>query len=207
MRVIVGEEEKVYNLHKVYLTHYSPYFEKALNGEFSEATSNEVVLDHTEPNVFDWFVDWLYNQDLSYVPKQNSVERSTEMIKLWVLGDYLQVPRLQNLVVDKLFDFRAETIFQPGLALPPSMYAWVYENTPTASKLRAVVHDHIANQAGTPGFLRNNEIYCCKDLLVDVGEAMAARLRVPAQVTPPTPRSNYLARKYYVEETPHPESS
>lgn len=45
IRVVIGEEKKVYSLHKCFLTHYSVYFDKALNGPFAEGVNNEVVID------------------------------------------------------------------------------------------------------------------------------------------------------------------
>jgi BTB/POZ domain len=40
----------------------SPFFEKALNGDFKEASNNEMELPEINAKIFDHFLQWLYTK-------------------------------------------------------------------------------------------------------------------------------------------------
>jgi hypothetical protein len=93
------------------LCFHSPYFRAAFDGNFDEATTGEVILDTTDPAVFGLFVEWLYTKDIALIECEDKAlsekERynkdkptAVQLVRLWLLAEYLQVPQLQNLAID-----------------------------------------------------------------------------------------------------------
>jgi hypothetical protein len=62
----VGPNHTQYHLPKTLLTHYSEYFDKALNGPWKESSGEPIKLDVVSPAVFNLFVNWLCSQKIPY---------------------------------------------------------------------------------------------------------------------------------------------
>lgn len=104
--VIVGPEQEKFSIHKDFLTYNSPYFAKALHGQFSEATEKKVELDHTTVTAFGLFQLWIYKKDLKESCTNDSLPSAEDLADLWILADYLQMPGLQNKAIDLLVQQR-----------------------------------------------------------------------------------------------------
>jgi hypothetical protein len=63
----VGPNHIQYHLPRTLLTHYSGYFDKALNGPWKESNGQPIKLDDVIPAVFNLFVNWLYSQKIPYL--------------------------------------------------------------------------------------------------------------------------------------------
>ncbi|KAH8601680.1 hypothetical protein B0O99DRAFT_588866 [Bisporella sp. PMI_857] len=94
------EEAESFQVHKNFITHYSPFFSAAFNGNFAEGESQKLELDDTEPAVFGSFVQWLYTQDI--VDGKGSLPDQPTLVNLWILADKILVPRLQNQIIRAL---------------------------------------------------------------------------------------------------------
>lgn len=74
--IIVGEEgeragtRSKYLVHKELLTAASPFFAAALNSTFAEGTNQAVTLPEEKPEIFEWFLQWLYTGSLT-IPHAN----------------------------------------------------------------------------------------------------------------------------------------
>lgn len=62
--VVVGPKESKFVLHSHLLTSVSPFFAAALNGSFAESSSRTITLPDERPEIFEWFVQWLYSGTL-----------------------------------------------------------------------------------------------------------------------------------------------
>lgn len=68
--VLVGEAgskvrpETKYTIHKALLTSASPFFAAALNSTFAEGMDQTVKLPEEKPEIFEWFIQWLYTGTL-----------------------------------------------------------------------------------------------------------------------------------------------
>ncbi|RYO32488.1 hypothetical protein AA0111_g4571 [Alternaria arborescens] len=62
--VEVGPDRRKYHVQKAFLTHYSEYFSKALNGAWKEAKDKIIRLIDIEPAIFGLLIEWLYTQNL-----------------------------------------------------------------------------------------------------------------------------------------------
>ncbi|KAH8625825.1 hypothetical protein IG631_19704 [Alternaria alternata] len=107
--VEVGPNRRKYHVQKAFLTHYSEYFSKALNGAWKEAKDKIIRLTDIEPAIFGLFIEWLYTQNLPNLItlNANKIDLSSRLwkIKLYVFADRFAVSRLRtalNLEIVKL---------------------------------------------------------------------------------------------------------
>ena len=69
--VVVGDEKNTarpaltYLIHKELLTSASPFFAAALNSTFAEGLDQTVRLPEEKPEIFEWFLQWLYTGSLT----------------------------------------------------------------------------------------------------------------------------------------------
>ncbi|PNS21414.1 hypothetical protein CAC42_1193 [Sphaceloma murrayae] len=62
--VLVGPNQVRFVLHTDLLVATSPFFAAALQGHFTESSSQTVTLPEEKPDIFEWFVQWLYTGSL-----------------------------------------------------------------------------------------------------------------------------------------------
>ncbi|KAH0001915.1 hypothetical protein KCU78_g14641, partial [Aureobasidium melanogenum] len=60
-----GQGQTTYKIHKDLLTAESPFFSAALNGAFAEGLDQTVHLPEEKPEIFEWFLWWLYTGSLT----------------------------------------------------------------------------------------------------------------------------------------------
>lgn len=118
-------------------------------GHFEEAAKQSVTLEHVDVDVFGHFVHWLYTQEVKVSPftgDPKNLSGATKvakdlpgfdvLVKLWILGDYLQAPKLQNSTME---EFIAESNRLRITTLGVGRY--IYENTCSGSMLRKYLVD------------------------------------------------------------------
>lgn len=159
--LIVGADKVQVTCHKALLAYFSEYFNVALYGAFSEASTNEVVLDDEDspelrPELVKVFVNWVYtgkiiwqNKDIT-AGKYEECEKDWSLpapaLELWVLGDRLLAYKFTNLVMTSFLTFLETT---PGreanTRMPASTVEFVYGSgkTTEGSKLRRLIKDMI----------------------------------------------------------------
>lgn len=91
--VLVGPKKSKFAVHQDFLTYHSPYFAGCLEGSFKEAATKVVEIEHTTPEPFAFFVQWIYTKDITPLPEDVS-QYLILLVDLGVLADYLQVPAL-----------------------------------------------------------------------------------------------------------------
>lgn len=60
-----GNSQATYTIHRDLLTSASPFFAAALNGTFAEGLDQTVRLPEEKPEIFEWFMWWLYSGSLT----------------------------------------------------------------------------------------------------------------------------------------------
>ena len=69
-----GRPQTKYVIHKELLTAASPFFAAALNGTFAEGLDQSVKLPEEKPEIFEWFLQWLYTGSLSIPHHGNNMQ-------------------------------------------------------------------------------------------------------------------------------------
>ncbi|OBT48082.1 hypothetical protein VE00_01023 [Pseudogymnoascus sp. WSF 3629] len=145
--VIVGPERQKFGMHQDHLCATSPYFKSAFEGKFQEAELGEVTLKHTSVATFEMFNEWLYTDNVTEeLCREENMTASQmydkdkptypQMLDVWVLADYLLVPRLQNHIMDKMI-----ARFNNRQIMPILDFAYFYKNTQLGSPIRKFMVD------------------------------------------------------------------
>ena len=121
------DDYKTWPLPHNLLTHVSPYFAAALNGDYSETTLQNISFPEDDPKAFETFTQWLYIglvivRSPYYIPTY---------VHAWALGDKLGCVVFQDCVMAELVLLHAV-----GATLIPSTVKLAYELSPAGSKLR-----------------------------------------------------------------------
>jgi len=111
--------EERFVVHESLLTFYSEFFRAALTGKSKEANEKTVEIENNA-QTFEFFVFWLYHQqrfpdedcgdDPDFVAKWQGEEEPEyhivvdHLVKLYVLGDRYNIPRLRKAVIGEIFD-------------------------------------------------------------------------------------------------------
>ena len=103
MTVGTKSEQKTWYLPKKVLTHCSPFFDSALNGNFVEARSQAVNLPEDDPIAFEIWATWLSlgNCDGSF----QCTDYAQTYVRAWILGDKFACPAFKDHVMSRLLDW------------------------------------------------------------------------------------------------------
>lgn len=142
--VFVGSERKQYIIHTKLLCTASTFFDRALNGNFAEAASQEVTLEEETPELFEYFFDWLYNNAFSSRTDDESQSRSEYFqdhleLEIYLMADRLMAEELQMSTLNELC-----TIFhQDAPTIPSPDFIQALFDTPGPRALQMHVVDHV----------------------------------------------------------------
>ncbi|KAF2717852.1 hypothetical protein K431DRAFT_206210, partial [Polychaeton citri CBS 116435] len=141
-------------VHKELLTAASPFFAAALNGTFAEGLDQTVRLPEEKPDIFEWFLQWLYTGSLT-MPADGIVSEAQIdgdlrnshgspkyflLLDLYALSDRLLTTPLSNHIVSTLARLSESTN-----SVPTPSDTWIlYDNIRDSSPLRALVLDLFA---------------------------------------------------------------
>lgn len=78
--VVVGPAQVKFVLHTDLLISTSPFFAAALQGHFAESNSQTVTLPEEKPDIFEWFVQWLYTGSLMVAGPTNCTPPEAEPV-------------------------------------------------------------------------------------------------------------------------------
>ena len=131
--MIVGPEKKRYEVHKSFLTTQSQLIKGKLG-----AKTKQLVLDEVKPRTFDCFLAYLYSRNICRDgQKYDSIDWDL-LVDLYLVAEYLNVPGLQNQVIDAL-STKVDAC-KDGL-LPSRLLHTVFNNTTSASPIRRLAVD------------------------------------------------------------------
>lgn len=75
-----AQGQTTYKIHKDLLTAESPFFSAALNGAFAEGLDQTVQLPEEKPEIFEWFLWWLYTGSLTTPDSTSCEERPAQRV-------------------------------------------------------------------------------------------------------------------------------
>lgn len=212
-----GDAMEIFVVNKEVACFYSPVLKAAFTSNFIEGQTQTYKLEDVESGVFQLLVQWLYRQNIesSYTKiemnalfvdpptpeieavidgmKENIQERVSNLVRLWVLADRLQIPVLQNLVANSLYELR---VLHRCDALQDLYY--VYDNTLGGSALRRLM---VVAFAESYGRIMDCPEYVPKEMLLQIGRYLAHNsLYHPYNIWDPL-HDKTLFRKYFYVDT------
>ncbi|KAJ9667446.1 hypothetical protein H2201_002314 [Coniosporium apollinis] len=191
--VHVGAEPVRFVLHEVLACRACPFFEKAIQGGFAEASSRVIMLTEDEPETFSEVVSWIYRDLLFTEITLPEYPEDIRLCKLWVLADKLCMPALQNRVMELITD---KALAQNHVA-PTATLDWIWQHTSQGSKLRFAFVD-ISVRSMTRSDLWDRKRILPAEFVQEFCHALLTNLDAAQH-----DRTRYLLRlqKYSVETT------
>jgi hypothetical protein len=126
IHLLVGPNEKPFQVPRDLLTLHSPVFDKMCTLPFKESIDQLIKLPEDEPSAFEDFFIWLHSYE-PCIPAE-----AYPLVDLAILADKYHICILKNQVSDKIRTALSERRWK----LTPDMIRTVYASTPTNSILR-----------------------------------------------------------------------
>jgi len=157
-----------------------PFFKAAFTKEFKEASEGALHLPEDDVDTFERFLQWIYSGEYNLSGLETETEadeRYLQLAMLYILADKLQVPRLKNNVIDKLFEMKAKANRVPQR----TAVSYVFKSSMGNSQLRKFMVDWYAWHIN---FKYYNEaakefLYQCPEFAADLAITLAQRVANP----------------------------
>ncbi|PYI25302.1 hypothetical protein BP00DRAFT_452242 [Aspergillus indologenus CBS 114.80] len=111
IEIVVGDEQKVFGVHEGLVRSSSPFFNRALAGEWKESVQRTVPLPDDEPEIAALYIHWLYTGKLAVScgePGRIKHAEYLDLVKAYVFGNKILDTRFQNAIIDALVESRSE---------------------------------------------------------------------------------------------------
>ncbi|KAG9567822.1 hypothetical protein KCU71_g3417, partial [Aureobasidium melanogenum] len=100
-----GTSAVIFNLPKELLCRSSTYFSAALNNGFSETTTQRIVLDDDDPDIFRTYAVWLFQEELKRGCLDKVPQLQRHLFRLYIFADKRGIGELTNDVVTMLASY------------------------------------------------------------------------------------------------------
>ena len=169
--VFIGKDKTRFVVHAKLLISCSPFFEKALRGEFQDKTMT-VTLPEDEPDTFATFLRWLYSDTIDVSEQKNPF---TRVVRLWVLADRLQIPTLKNKAMRLIpAAYQRQNLW----SMTTATVNWLYSNTTAGSPMRRVFVDLAVGKASLATLKSGTSAYC-REFVDEVCQEFLKRVAQP----------------------------
>lgn len=118
-----GDPKVVFKLHEHVLRHCSTLFSKALDGAFTEGSTQEFESFEDDPAIFGLLVEYLYKDSIR--TSGGKAPTMEQYFKLWIMGDFLGFVEVQNYCAWCLV-----TGYDDGKAIAPENLAELFDAAP-----------------------------------------------------------------------------
>jgi len=160
-----------------------------------------VILESTQPEVFGLLVEWLYTQDIpeTHCTDENIEEHdrneqelpsTAHLVNLWLLAEYLQIPKLQN----KALNVLRERVLRNS-AFHSSLFHLVYEKTMDDSVLRKFFVDMMCWSDFSADLIVQSVSKIQPQMIVELFTAERKRWMEKIFISPLYDMSNYLVNE------------
>ncbi|KAI9858941.1 MAG: hypothetical protein M1813_007243 [Trichoglossum hirsutum] len=149
IRLLVGPNEKPFQIPRDLLTLHSPVFDKMCTLPFKESIDQLIKLPEDEPSAFEDFFIWLH----SYEPRVPA--KADSLIDLAVLADKYHICLLKNQTSNEIRTALSEKRWK----LTPDMVRTVYTSTPAGSILRRLCSLGFVARNSVPVDILENKDY------------------------------------------------
>jgi hypothetical protein len=138
----VGEEpdSKIFNIYEDTLRTRSPFFEKALSGDWKEKNERMVQLPTAQPAAFSMYLDFIHSDCICLELEDESlVDPTLTLGPAYVLGDILLDHDFRDAIVDAIIHHATHKNQHPF-----ELHQYVFENTPSDWPLQKLLTDLLA---------------------------------------------------------------
>jgi hypothetical protein len=155
IQVAVGEGDQLqtFDVHEDIITARSPFFKKAMSGDWKEAQDRLVKLPDDNPAIFQLYVHLLYTNMLAVVPdplppNYTGSNEHVKLAKLYVLAEKLQDIDTKNTVLEAMLLATRQTRSDGKCYYPGNgPICLIYAGTVPGSPMRKLLVDFYTYQA------------------------------------------------------------
>ncbi|PVH80937.1 hypothetical protein DL98DRAFT_531692 [Cadophora sp. DSE1049] len=139
VKIYVGAEKRCWTLHEDALCHYSEYFKKAFQRNFTEAEQKSIALEEEDSITFGRFVDWIYTGSVECAlhPKKSHIKQPKEHFLLYIcleiFADKYLMPGLSECAVVEWEKCHTEDVHIKPFV---DEVKFIFENCPEKSTFR-----------------------------------------------------------------------
>ena len=130
----VGPNGDPFYVYKQLVEKDAAFFKTALNGSFSEGTTQEISLPEDHVQTFRIYQTWLLTGELRYNFDDEGLWLT--LARLWIFADKICSPRFENSIVDAFFDILTENDNESVPVASADAVHYVYDHTVHGSRLR-----------------------------------------------------------------------
>lgn len=177
VRLIVGEERVVFEVHLGTLCEASAYFTAAFSkNRFAESHSRQLVINE-DPHTVDLFIGWAYRSSLDEDVEEEAgmSDWAMELAKLYIFANKYLVLGLETQLVYLLQDLSEKCSLAPQFAV----VEFVYQNTiPKMIDVRAILTTWLIAKSDPVNLKERmrEELLALPECLADLAIAFQARL-------------------------------
>lgn len=113
----------------------SKFLQAALNNDWKEAREKRVPLPEVNPIDFEAYLEWLYTSQLTPSGNETVSERGTTLVRLYVLGEFLDDAKFCNAIMDAFIATNDRWSF----SLSGETIVFTWEKTSVGSPLRTAI--------------------------------------------------------------------
>ena len=140
----MGSEQVIYSVHESLVRASSPFFDKAMAGEWKESAQRTVQLPDVDVEIFALYAHWLYCGTLPVIGERRDWTGTMEYLhlaKAYVLGDRLLDTKFQNAVIDAIVE-KSQTAARGGTDRPClDVIRYTYQSTAESATIRDLLVD------------------------------------------------------------------
>lgn len=126
----------------------SPFFEKAMSGDWVESNTRTISLYSMAHAAFGLFFNWLYTRviwsagdECDTAPGTEGVKEIKLLLTAYLLGEMIQCTDFKDTIIDTYIESTRKT----GSGISPSWIKNIWKRTPASSEIREVFLDSIVN--------------------------------------------------------------
>ena len=127
VKILVGPEEKEYELPRDLLSFYSPFFKACFTGEFKESKEQILRLPEDKTHVFEHFIEYLRNGSTIYEPGVTESDHRKKVIWIFALLRFADKYLIDGLCYHAMEHLK--TYLYPDFEKPGYGIAFVCSNT------------------------------------------------------------------------------
>lgn len=196
MTIALDDASTHFKVPKFILRDASEYFTSALDGKFSEAAKKRIRLRYCETQTAEVLIYWLYQKELPDFeselgmkcavrtlgghqfrdppPEEETTQHYILLARLWMLGDYLMMPKLQNAAMTKLLNISR---MHPSMMMAATTIAEVFRISYSGSVLRRVVLEQATWQSYRGADTMGDEELATLMAIPEFAQGFVSRLR------------------------------
>ena len=179
-----GKKFKSFIVHESFATKSSKYIQSALKNEWKEGKEKHVSLEDHSPKTLEGYINWLYTKETTlnnaerkckyhgpdtYQDAQDSdciYMHGLDLVKMYILGDYLNDMRFCNAVIDTMD-------LMEGCVINLDAIDWVWSNTMQNNPLTLFLLEHWAeavesDSQGTIDYMKDGFYRIPDEFLLDL---------------------------------------